>query len=97
MSRILTTCLLSALLLAAQTNRGGIGGSVTDQSQAVVPGVSITITNIGTNEARKLKTSCWRTCGYKLYQLRNAYVTNFDTLYNNNTPRYLQFGVKLYF
>ena len=35
--------------------------------------------------------------GYKLYQLRTAYVTSFGTLYNSNTPRYVQFGVKLYF
>jgi hypothetical protein len=35
--------------------------------------------------------------GYKLYQLRTAYATNFGTLYNNGTPRYIQFGVKLYF
>jgi hypothetical protein len=35
--------------------------------------------------------------GYKLYQLRTAYATNFGTLYNANTPRYVQFGVKLYF
>lgn len=35
--------------------------------------------------------------GYKQYQLRNAYSTNFGTLYNSNTPRYVQFGVKLYF
>ena len=35
--------------------------------------------------------------GYKNYQLRNAYATNFGTLYNSNTPRYIQFGVKLYF
>jgi hypothetical protein len=34
--------------------------------------------------------------GYKNYQLRNAYATNFGTLYNNNTPRYVQFGVKFY-
>ena len=34
--------------------------------------------------------------GYKNYQLRNAYSTSFGTLYNNNTPRYIQFGVKLY-
>ncbi len=35
--------------------------------------------------------------GYKLYQLRNAYSTSFGTLYNNSAPRYVQFGVKLYF
>jgi hypothetical protein len=37
------------------------------------------------------------TQGYKLYQLRNAYSTSFGDLYNNNTPRYIQFGVKLFF
>ncbi len=37
------------------------------------------------------------TQGYKLYQLRNAYSTSFGTLYNSNTPRFIQFGVKLYF
>jgi hypothetical protein len=37
------------------------------------------------------------TQGYKLYQLRNAYSTSFGTLYNSSTPRFIQFGVKLYF
>ena len=37
------------------------------------------------------------TNGYKLYQLRNAYSTTFGTLYNSSTPRFIQFGVKLYF
>jgi hypothetical protein len=35
--------------------------------------------------------------GYKNYQLRTAYSTSFGTLYNNGTPRYVQFGVKLFF
>ena len=30
--------------------------------------------------------------GYKYFRLRNAYATNFGTLYNNGTPRYIQFG-----
>ena len=34
--------------------------------------------------------------GYKYYQLRTVYVAGFGDLYNNNTPRYVQFGVKLY-
>jgi hypothetical protein len=34
--------------------------------------------------------------GYKYYQLRSAYATNFGTLYNNGSPRYIQFGIKLY-
>jgi len=37
--------------------------------------------------------------GYKLYQLRQSYASaqNFGTLYNNSQPRFVQFGVKLYF
>jgi hypothetical protein len=35
--------------------------------------------------------------GYKQYQLRQAYGTNFGTLYNNSSPRYVQLGIKLYF
>jgi hypothetical protein len=37
------------------------------------------------------------TQGYKLYQLRNAYSTSFGTLYNSSQPRFIQFGIKLYF
>lgn len=35
--------------------------------------------------------------GYKQYQLRGAYGTNFGTLYNSSAPRYLQLGLKIYF
>lgn len=35
--------------------------------------------------------------GYKQYQLRTTYTTGFGALYNNNTPRYIQLGVKFYF
>ena len=53
MSRLVALFLFTALTLSSQTNRGGIAGSITDQSQAVVPGAAITVTNIGTNEVRK--------------------------------------------
>src|SRR5438128_239948 len=41
----------------AQTNRGGIRGTVADASGAVIPGAAVTITNLGTNQAVKLTTS----------------------------------------
>jgi hypothetical protein len=42
------------------------------------------------------------TQGYKLYQLRNAYNASFGELYQPGSaggggPRYIQFGLKLYF
>lgn len=53
--------LLAAMLLCAaavaQTNRGGISGTVTDATGAVIPGASVTITNVGTNQQQKLTTS----------------------------------------
>jgi hypothetical protein len=35
--------------------------------------------------------------GYKNYQLRTAYATNFGTIYQSGLSRFVQFGVKLYF
>jgi hypothetical protein len=57
MNRLVAIFLLSAIALFAQTNRGGISGVVTDQTQSVIPGATVTITNLGTNEVRKVKTS----------------------------------------
>src|SRR5579863_1108536 len=48
---------LCAAILVAQTNRGGINGTVSDPSGAVVPNATVTITNVGTNETRKTQTS----------------------------------------
>jgi len=42
--------------LRAQVDRGGVVGTVTDSSGALVPGVIITITNISTNQSTKLTT-----------------------------------------
>ncbi len=53
--------LLAGILLAgalfAQTNRGGISGTITDSSGAVIPGATVTVTNIGTNKAAQFTTS----------------------------------------
>src|SRR5262245_33638038 len=57
MHRLAAIILLGALPLCAQTNRGSITGTVTDPSAAVVPGATITITNLGTSAVRKLTTA----------------------------------------
>jgi hypothetical protein len=49
--------LLSAAMLVAQTNRGGITGTIFDKSGAVVTGATVTVTNKGTNQQFKVKTS----------------------------------------
>ena len=38
---------LFCTVAVAQTNKGGIAGTVTDRSGAVVPGATVTITDIG--------------------------------------------------
>src|SRR5579859_7188132 len=48
---------LTASVVLAQTNRGGISGNVADLSGAVVPSAAVVIVNSGTNETRRLTTS----------------------------------------
>ncbi len=55
--RVLPVMLICALATFAQTNRGGITGTVVDATGAVVPGATVTITNLGTNQTVKLTTS----------------------------------------
>ncbi|MBS1788826.1 MAG: carboxypeptidase regulatory-like domain-containing protein [Acidobacteria bacterium] len=47
----------TAVAVFAQTNRGGISGTVTDKNGAVIPNATVTITNIGTNQSQRLTTS----------------------------------------
>ena len=54
MNRLVAIALVSAFAAFAQTNRGAFTGTVTDQSQSVVPGANITNTNTRTNEVRRL-------------------------------------------
>jgi hypothetical protein len=49
--------LLSASTAKAQTTTGSIYGTVTDSSGAVIPGATITVTNVETNAAVSAKTS----------------------------------------
>src|SRR5215472_7024132 len=53
----LAFALFYAVATAGQSNRGGISGTVTDANGAVVAGATVTITNLGTNQATKLTTS----------------------------------------
>src|SRR2546428_2862231 len=49
--------LLLAATLAAQTITGTIQGVVSDKSGAVLPGVTIRVTNLGTNQVREVLTN----------------------------------------
>src|SRR6202795_4044189 len=53
---VLVFVLLAAVSLAAQTFRGTILGTVTDQSGAVLPGAKVTVRNIATGLERTTKT-----------------------------------------
>jgi len=49
--------MICCALAIGQTNRGGIGGTVFDKSGSVVPGASVLVTRIGTNQEFKTKAS----------------------------------------
>jgi hypothetical protein len=49
--------IVCAAIVCAQTNRGGISGTVTDKNGGVIPGATVTVTNVGTNQSQKLTTS----------------------------------------
>src|SRR5262245_11682269 len=53
---LLATVLVSASTLSAQTFRGSILGAVTDQTDAALPGVVVTATNVGTGLSRSVTT-----------------------------------------
>jgi len=55
-SVLLVILCASSSALLAQVDRGGIVGTVTDSSGAVVPGVTVTVTNVSTNRSSKLTT-----------------------------------------
>ncbi|HEX8721074.1 MAG TPA: TonB-dependent receptor [Pyrinomonadaceae bacterium] len=60
--RLLGTALLACLLsfqplTFAQTSRGTVGGIVSDPAGAVVPGASVTLTNVETNVSRTATTN----------------------------------------
>ncbi len=52
----LTLALLLPTVGLAQMTRGSIGGTVRDGSGAVVPGATVTVTNVGTNATQSVQT-----------------------------------------
>src|SRR4051812_15834176 len=54
---ILAVILLSSVVVFGQTNKGGISGTVADANGAAVPGATVTVTNLGTNQAVTVTTS----------------------------------------
>src|SRR5271165_935108 len=57
MNRLVAIFLVLAAAVFAQTNRGSIAGTVTDPSNSVVPGATVRVTNIGTNQVRTATTA----------------------------------------
>src|SRR6266850_6033987 len=55
--RILGVLVLCAVASSGQTNKGGISGTVMDPNGAAVPGATVTVTNIGTNQSTTVTTS----------------------------------------
>jgi hypothetical protein len=55
--RLCCLCVLSLVAAWAQSDLASVTGVVTDSAQSVMPGVSITIRNIQTNEPRSIVTN----------------------------------------
>src|SRR5205823_13641851 len=55
--RVIAVVSLCALAGIAQTNKGGISGTVFDSNGAAVPGATVTITNLGTGQKMTLTTT----------------------------------------
>jgi len=53
----LFVAMVCAAVAIAQTNRGGVSGAVSDKNGGVIPGATVTITNIGANQSLKIRTS----------------------------------------
>ncbi len=54
---VILTMTVFAAVACAQTNRGAISGTVFDQQGAVVPGATVTVINVGTNQQQVTTTS----------------------------------------
>src|SRR5262245_30040948 len=79
----------SALVVAQQTDNGSFAGTVTDPNKQVVPGASITVTNLGTGAQRSVTTNeqgRWTVAALPLGQyLVKAEEQNFQPVQKNVT------------
>jgi hypothetical protein len=57
LTSVLSFCVLFAASVLAQTNSTTVLGTTTDASAAAVPGVEITVTNVGTNQSRSVTSN----------------------------------------
>ncbi len=57
LAQTVVVVVICSLAVFAQSNQGGISGTVVDQNGAVVPGATVTITNLGTQKSITLTTS----------------------------------------
>jgi hypothetical protein len=55
----LSLAIVCAVIVGAQTNRGGISGTVTDSTGGVIPSAKVVITNVGTNQQIKPAATAW--------------------------------------
>src|SRR6266850_2594433 len=55
--RIFGLLVLCAVAISAQTNKGGISGTVLDPNGAAIPGATVTVTNVGNNHQVVVITS----------------------------------------
>jgi hypothetical protein len=55
----LSLAIVCAVIAGAQTNRGGISGTVTDSTGGVIPSAKVVITNVGTNQQINPAATAW--------------------------------------
>src|SRR5947209_4280169 len=87
---IVSLCLVASVVASAQSTNATLGGTVSDASKALIPGVTITATNVGTgivttvisNEAGAYQFASLQTGTYKV----SAELPGFQTqTYNEVT------------
>ena len=84
------TCLvwlLGAATLGAQTFRGGIRGTVSDSTNAALPGVTVTATQVGTGLARTAVTNTAGTYAFSELPLGDWNVTAALTGFSAGTSK----------